>query len=155
MTPNSSEGTPKFSNDSERHGLLGRVIENWLTSVNERQYQIPFCQVLAAEGERILYVSTHGPFEKGKDIVTCTAGGEVRAYQLKAGDIGLSEWRDIHGEIVNLVELAIELPGAPPVTDFVPYLVTNGELTDPVLEQARAANVAWESRGVRRRLRVI
>jgi hypothetical protein len=110
---------------------------------------------LAAEGERILYVSTHGPFEKGKDIVTCTSGGEVRAYQLKTGDIGLSEWRDIHGEIVNLVELAIELPGAPPVTDFVPYLVTNGELTDPVLEQVRAANVAWESRGVRRRLRVI
>ncbi len=89
MTPNSGEGTPKSSTDTERHGLLGRVIENWLTSVNERQYQVPFCQVLAAEGETILYVSTHGPFEKGKDIITRTAAGVIRAYQLKAGDIGL------------------------------------------------------------------
>jgi hypothetical protein len=126
-----------------------------LTSVNERQYQLPFCQVLAAEGETILYVSTHGPFEKGKDIVTRTAAGEVRAYQLKAGDIGLSEWREIYGEIVNLVELAIELPGKSPITEFVPYLVTNGELTDPVLEQVRAANVTWQSRRIDKRLNVV
>jgi hypothetical protein len=155
MTPNSSEGTPKFSNDSERHGLLGRVIENWLTSVNERQYQLPFFQVLAAEGETILYVSSHGPFEKGKDVITRTAVGEIRAYQLKAGDISLSGWRDIHGEIVNLVELAIELPGTTPITEFVPYLVTNGELKDPVLEQVRVENVTWQSRGIDKTLKVI
>ncbi len=126
-----------------------------MTSVNERQYQIPFCQVLAAEGETILYVSTHGPFEKGKDIITRTSTGEVRAYQLKAGDIGLSDWRNIYGEIVNLVELAIELPGTAPITEFVPYLVTNGELTDPVVEQIRVANVTWQARGVNKRLCVI
>lgn len=33
--------------------MLERVIENWLASVNERQYQIPFCQLLAAEGEKV------------------------------------------------------------------------------------------------------
>src|ERR1700689_3756637 len=120
MNPNSNEGTQKSSSDSERHRLLGRVIENWLTSVNERQYQLPFCQVLAAEGETILYVSTHGPFEKGRDIITRTPSGEIRAYQLKAGDIALGSWREIYGEIVNLVELAIELPGAAPITAFVP-----------------------------------
>jgi len=126
-----------------------------LTSINERQYQIPFCQVLAAEGETILYVSAHGPFEKGKDIITRTAGGEVRAYQLKAGDIGLGEWRQIHGEIVNLVELAIEFPGTTPITDFVPYLVTNGELTDPVLEQIRVSNVGWKGRGIEKAVHVV
>jgi hypothetical protein len=146
MTPNSNESTPKFSNDSERHGLLGRVIENWLISANERQYQIPFCQVLAAEGETILYVSPHGPFEKGKDVITRTTTGETRAYQLKAGNIGLSEWRNMYGEIVNLVELAIEFPGTAPITQFVPYLVTNGELTDPVLEQVRVSNLGWQNR---------
>lgn len=122
MTPISEEETRKSSNDSERNGLLGRVIENWLTSVNERQYQLPFCQALAAGGETILYVSSHGPYEKGKDIITRTSDGEIRAYQLKAGDIGLSDWREIHGEIVNLVELPIELPGEEPITEFVPYL---------------------------------
>jgi hypothetical protein len=135
--------------------LLGRVIENWLTSINERQYQIPFCQVLAAEGETILYISTHGPFEKGKDVITRTAAGEIRAYQLKAGNIGLNDWHKIYGEIVSLVELAIELPGRPPITDFVPYLVTNGELTVPVVEQIRVANLTWRSRAVGNELRVI
>lgn len=111
--------------------------------------------MLAAEGETILYVSSHGPFEKGKDIVTRTPDGEVRAYQLKAGDIGVAGWRAIHGEIVNLVELPIESPGKTPVTDFVPYLVTNGELTDPVMEQIRAANVGWQARGMTKALHTI
>src|SRR5208337_3437864 len=155
MTPRSNKGTRKSPSDSERHGLLGRVIENWLTSVNERQYQLPFCQVLAAEGETILHVSTHGPFAKGRDIITRTARGEIRAYQLKAGSISLNGWRGIQGEIANLVELAIEFPGKDPITDFVPYLVTNGELTDPVLEQIRVANVSWRRRGVRKQLRVV
>ncbi|MGB9488543.1 MAG: hypothetical protein WCD04_20805 [Terriglobia bacterium] len=111
--------------------------------------------MLAAEGETVLYVSTHGPFEKGKDIITRTATGEIRAYQFKAGGIGLGDWREIHGEIVNLVELAIELPGSAPVAEFVPYLVTNGELTDPVLEQVRVANVTWQSRGINKALHII
>jgi hypothetical protein len=111
--------------------------------------------VLAAEGETILYVSTHGPFEKGKDIITRTSSGEIRAYQLKAGDIGLGEWRNVYGEIVNLVELPIELPGESPIIDFVPYLVTNGELTDPVVEQVRASNLAWQKRGIDKALRVV
>lgn len=126
-----------------------------MTSVNERQYQLPFCQVLAAEGETILYISTHGPFEKGKDIVTRHPNGEIRAYQLKAGNIAVGAWRDIYGEIVNLVELAIELPGRTAITEFVPYLVTNGELTDPVLDQVRAANVTWQQRGINKTLRVV
>jgi len=152
VTRNSSENTARYSSDSERSGLLDRVIENWLTSTNERQYQLPFCQVLAAEGETILYISTHGPFEKGKDIITRTASGEIRAYQLKAGDIGLGTWREIYGEIVNLVELAIEIPGNPPITDFTPYLVTNGELTAPVIEQVRVVNLTWKSRGIDKEL---
>jgi hypothetical protein len=126
-----------------------------LTSANERQYQLPFCQVLAASGETILYTSTHGPFEKGKDIITKTAAGEIRAYQLKCGDIGLSEWRAVYGEITNLVELAIEHVSAGLIANFTPYLVTNGDLKDPVLEQVRVSNITWEKRGVPNKLLVI
>ena len=111
--------------------------------------------MLAAEGESILYVSSHGPFEKGKDVITRAPNGEIHAYQLKAGDIGLSEWREIYGEIVNLVELAIELPGMAPITEFAPYLVTNGELTDPVREQVRVANVTWQERGIHKSLHIV
>jgi len=126
-----------------------------LISANERQYQLPFCQVLAASGETILYTSTHGPFEKGKDIITRTPTGEIRAYQLKCGDVGLSEWRAVSGEVNNLVELAIEHVSAGLITNFTAYLVTNGELKDPVLEQVRVANVSWEKRGVANKLLVI
>src|SRR5216683_980372 len=155
MTQNSSAAQTQFSPESERHGLLARVIENWLISANERQYQLPFCQVLAASGETILYTSTHGPFEKGKDIITRTPTGEIRAYQLKCGDVGLSEWRAVSGEVNNLVELAIEHVSAGLITNFTAYLVTNGELKDPVLEQVRVANVSWEKRGVANKLLVI
>ncbi len=155
MTPNSSGDMRTSFGDSERNGLLERVIENWLTSVNERQYQLPFCHVLAARGERILYISSHGPFEKGKDIITRTTDGTIHAFQLKKGDIGLREWRDIDGEVRNLIELAIEIPGEAPITGFVPYLVTNGELTDPVIEQIRVSNLSRHSRGIHTELRII
>jgi hypothetical protein len=155
MTQNSSGDTRTSSGESERNGLLERVIENWLTSANERQYQLPFCQVLAARGETILYVSSHGPFEKGKDVISSTADGAIHAYQLKRGDIGLREWRDIHGEVENLVELAIEISGRAPVTEFVPHLVTNGDFKDPVLEQIRVTNLSRHSRGFHNELRTI
>lgn len=136
-------------------GVLERAIENWLTRVNERQYQLPFCQVLAARGEAILYISTHHPFEKGKDIITRTRNGKINAYQLKAGNVGVGEWREISGEVANLVELAIELPGEAPITRFTPFLVTNGQLTAPALEQIRSANVSWRGRGIANQLRTI
>jgi hypothetical protein len=69
--------------------LIDRVIENWLSSINERQYQIPFCQVLETEGERVVYISSHGPQELGKDIVTIASDGLPSAYQLKAGAIDM------------------------------------------------------------------
>lgn len=155
MTQNLSGDSRTSFGESERNGLLERVIENWLTSVNERQYQLPFCQVLAARGETILYISSHGPFEKGKDVITSTADGAIHAYQMKKGDIGLREWRDIQGEVENLIELAIEISGRAPVTEFVPYLVTNGEFTDPVIEQIRVANLSRHNRGTHNELRTI
>jgi hypothetical protein len=59
-------------------GVIERVIENWLTNANERSYQIPFCQLLVAEGETVIYVSPHGPFEQGKDVVTVDKRGQPR-----------------------------------------------------------------------------
>jgi hypothetical protein len=106
-------------------------------------------------GETILYVSSHGPFEKGKDVITSTPEGVIHAYQLKKGDIGLHEWREIHGEVENLIELAIEISGRAPITDFVPYLVTNGGFTDPVIEQIRVSNLSRHNRGIHNELRTI
>ena len=81
--------------------MIERVVENWLTNANERQYQIPFCQVLAAEGETVVYISPHGQREQGKDVITLGRGRNrvPRAYQLKAGRVTLKDWREYHGEI--------------------------------------------------------
>jgi hypothetical protein len=102
-------------------GVIERVIENWLTSANERSYQIPFCQLLAAEGETVIYFSSHGPFEQGKDVVTRDQNGKMRGYQLKSGDFSLSEWRRYKGEINDLVELPIEHPASGTSGKHIPY----------------------------------
>src|SRR6202049_2336115 len=107
MTQSSNRGPRKSDADTTNPGLLRRIIENWLTSANERQYQIPFCQLLSAEGESVLDISTHHPHEKGKDILTLSPDGTIKAYQLKAGRIDLGTWHSIEGEINNLVELPV------------------------------------------------
>jgi hypothetical protein len=127
-------------------GVIERVIENWLNSSNERSYQIPFCQLLAAEGETVVYVSPHGPFEQGKDVVTIDDGGKVRAYQLKCGDIGLAEWRRNKGEINDLVEMPINHPGVLSSRHHTPYLVTNGEIKDTAIKAINSSNQSWRKR---------
>jgi hypothetical protein len=126
--------------------LLGRIIENWLTSVNERQYQIPFCQLLSAEGESVVEISSHHPHEKGKDIVTVLPDRTVRAYQLKAGRIDLGTWHSIEGEINSLVELPVEHPSIKRKKWHQPFLVTNGDITPPVIDQIRSKNESFRRR---------
>lgn len=65
--------------------MIERVVENWLTSITERGYQIPFTQILTLEGHKVLYVSKHGQMEQGKDIITVDAQGHPCAFQLKSG----------------------------------------------------------------------
>jgi len=117
-----------------------------LTSVNERQYQIPFCQLLSAEGESVIDISSHHPHEKGKDIVTVLPDQTVKAYQLKAGRIDLSTWHSIEGEINNLVELPVEHPSIKVKKWHQPVLVTNGDITPPVIDQIRSKNESFRRR---------
>lgn len=91
-------------------------------------------QLLAFQGHRILHKSSHGPMEQGKDIITIASDGVPCAYQLKAeGDINLSTWRKIKGEIDELIEIPIQHPSI--ANDFPnhrAYFVNNGFLKDTV-----------------------
>src|SRR5215469_6702960 len=122
------------------NGVIERAIENWLTKTNERNYQSAFCQVLMHEGHRILFSSSHGPMEQGKDIITIGPDGRCHAYQTKTGDIGLAEWRSIAGEIQELIELPVDYPGIDKAQIHRAYLVTNGSITDPVRLQITDRN---------------
>src|SRR5216683_2719353 len=146
MTLNSSEDLNPSTANSSNNGLIGRIVENWLTSATERGYQIAFCQLLATEGEELLYIATHGPFEKGKDVITRAPDRSIRGYQLKGGDIRLGEWRSIKEQIDNLVELPVHLPQCPPNSRHLPFFVTNGRVDDVVLDYINTANLGWQQR---------
>jgi hypothetical protein len=124
--------------------VIERVVENWLTSANERQYQIPFCQVLASEGETVLYISPHGALEQGKDIVSLGPDKVPRAYQLKGGDLKLADWQRYKGEIDELVELPISSAIVRSRQHHRPYFVTNGRVADTVLNRIETANKVWK-----------
>jgi len=111
--------------------VIERAIESWLTRTNERNYQAAFCQVLMHQGHRVLHSSSHGPMEQGKDIITVDPDGNYHAYQTKTGNIGLSEWREISGEIQELVELPIDYPGVDKASGHRAYLIANGQIFGP------------------------
>lgn len=123
--------------------MIERVVANWLTSANERQYQIPFCQLLAAEGETIVYISPHGQMEQGKDVATTLPDGRVHGYQLKGGKLTLKDWRAYKGEIDELVQYPINHPSINVGELHKSFLVTNGRVADPVINAIRSANEAW------------
>lgn len=120
--------------------MIERAIENWLINTNEINYQSAFCQVLMNNGHRVIYNSTHGQMEQGKDIITVDKKGEYCAYQLKTGNIGLGVWRKIRGEVQELTELPIVHPSISKKKVHRSYLVTNGEFSDPVRFQIDALN---------------
>ena len=135
--------------------MIERIVENWLTNATERSFQIPFCQLLSAQGEKLLYIASHGQFEKGKDVVTELPNGRLRAYQMKAGDIKLAQWREINGQVNSLVELPIHLPAVVSDEWHEPYLVTNGRVEDAVLDHINMANEGWSRRSFPNPLRTI
>jgi len=120
--------------------MIERAIENWLINTNEENYQLPFCHLLLNKGYQIIYISKHGPFERGKDIIAVNTEGENCAYQLKTRNIDTDDWREIKGEIDELVELIPRIPNFPGNTLHKCYIVTNGDVADPVKDQIDSRN---------------
>lgn len=67
-----------------------RLVEHWLSRINERGYEVPFCQTLASKGYRVLRCG-HSPTEHGKDVLAIAPDGVVFAYQLKSGDVSQAD----------------------------------------------------------------
>jgi hypothetical protein len=124
-----------------------KLVEHWLTNVNELGYQIPLCEALLAHGYTILHVSRHGRGEHGKDVIARDPAGHLTTFQLKGGDINLSAWRSIRGEVEELVQLPVMLPGVAPHEPHAPILVTNGELTGDAVQNIREYVDAWQRAG--------
>lgn len=93
--------------------MIERIIENWLTKVNEKSFQVPFCQMLIGEDYQVVHLSRHGSFEEGKDVLAIAPDGVPCAFQLKGangGKISQNEWSKYNEQITRLVEIPIKHP---------------------------------------------
>lgn len=132
--------------------MLERVVENWLTSVNELSMQVPFCQLLAGEGYQVVHVSRHDPFEQGKDVIAIAPDGVPCAFQLKSpsasGKITNRQWeRECRDQVIRLVEIPIKHPSIDPNLPRRTYFVTSGLLDEEVRVEIDDRNPDWERRG--------
>jgi|GEM_PF-1040117 len=128
--------------------MLARIVENWLTNAGELGYQAAFSQLLMSEGYRVLHAAVHHPYEHGKDLVAISPDGELHAFQLKGGDIGLSELDKLQGQLFTLAGTAVTYPGVePPRPPDRAFLITNGRLTAPARDRLRSFNDANRQRG--------
>ena len=129
--------------------MIERLVENWLTSVGERGFETPFAQLLTQEGHQVLQGPVHHPFEHGKDIITIAPDEAACAYQLKGPDLhSLRDFEKIYDQLLALVTTGISHPaiGTPRKPDRA-YLVTNGELTQPVRDRIEKLNVSNKALG--------
>jgi hypothetical protein len=124
-----------------------RLVEDWLIRINERGYEVPFCQSLLAQGYRVLRCG-HSPTEHGKDVLAVAREGEVCAYQLKTGDFGLAEINKYRDQLAMLVEARPIHPGLPDTFAYRPFLVTTGEFKDPAISLIEELNAGWKARGL-------
>ena len=129
--------------------MIEKLIENWLINVHELGYQIPFCEVLLTEKYSVLHVSKHGRGEHGKDVIARDQNGQLFAYQLKQGDITLNDWREMRGEVEELVRLPVSttLPTLSTPQSHTPVLVTNGELRGDAATSIQSFAAQWQRDG--------
>lgn len=120
--------------------MIGKLIENWLSSTTERGYMPAFCQLLVSQNYQLLYISPHGPDEAGKDIIARNSKGKLECFQLKNGDVNLSEFRKIEGEIEELLKHPIVHPSVSGEERFLSFMVVNGRVNDPVRTRIKQRN---------------
>jgi hypothetical protein len=123
-----------------------RLVDDWLTRINERGYQTAFGQVLAAQGFRILR-NGHSAYEHAKDVLAIATNEEVHCYQLKDGNIDIDAFERDFGQISALVQARPSHPSLPADYVYRAFLVTNGLFTDPALDRILHHNLGWEKLG--------
>ena len=129
-------------------GLLEKLVESWLDSINERGYQSAFCSLLCTEGHVILHNTRHSPIENGKDVITIAPDGNRHLIQLK-GNPGRRFKQSDFASHVNQLDMLAALPWkTSDNVSEIPFFVTNGE----VEEEARLAfdqyNAGLSKRGL-------
>jgi hypothetical protein len=127
--------------------VLERVIENWLTKVNERGFETAFTQLLIAEGYTVLHEPAHHPTEHGKDVVAVAPDGMKWAFQLKGEDYDLEKIGTIVPQLYGLVTSSFDYPGFAGRPDRTAF-VTTGTLKPPARDRLRSFDSANTEAGL-------
>jgi hypothetical protein len=86
--------------------------------------------------------------ELGKDVLAIAPDGIPCAYQLKRGDISLSDWRNnISQQVQDLVQGRIVHPSIDASQQHRAYLVTSGKIEEETIRAIDDMNRAWQTRG--------
>jgi hypothetical protein len=112
-----------------------KLIEIWLDSAGERQYQFAFRDALMASGYTVLHNTSHTALELGKDVIARDKSGALNAYQLKGnpgGRLTIGQWHELIPQINVLVYSPVSHPSIKAGTPHSPFLVTNGEIHEDV-----------------------
>jgi hypothetical protein len=128
-----------------------KLIEIWLDSAGEREYQFAFRNALLFLGGTILHSTSHTSLELGKDIIAI-GNGELAAYQLKGNPgsrLTISQWHELIPQINALVYQPVSHPNVRRGTRHQPYLVTNGEIHEDVYAAIAGYNAQVESSELR------
>jgi|GEM_PF-1237201 len=124
-----------------------RLVEDWLSRINERGYEVPFCQTLIAKGYRVVRCG-HSPIEHGKDVIAIAPDGLVYCYQLKSGDVAQTELAKHLPQLNMLVEARPSHPSLPADFKYCPVLVTTGEYSPPAVSLVKELNGSWKDRSL-------
>lgn len=111
--------------------MLRSVLVDYLDSVKEREFDLPFLALLPAMGFHDVHF-THGQAEFGKDFLAKKVenGAEIQySFQSKAGDIGQANWHhDVMGQMLDSVLVGLSHPSFDRNLPHQVVLVTTGRL---------------------------
>ncbi|WP_029106678.1 hypothetical protein [Mycobacterium sp. URHD0025] len=147
--------------------MLRAVVENFLKSLTEREFDGPLLAILSSRGFTDIHF-THGGFEFGKDVIAkkaeakggilarlrrgCSRGNglTLRQYsiQSKAGDIGMPEWRAVRSQLEECEYNTLSHPSFDEALPRVAVLVTTGHLKGAAAPDAQQFKKSCKARGL-------
>jgi hypothetical protein len=110
--------------------MLAAAIGNYVDSLSEREFDVPFIALLRLHGFTDIHF-LHGAFEFGKDFIAKRKEDGIEyqyAFQTKAGDLGLSEWKECRGQIDMLRVNSLAHPNFDKAMPRKARFVTTGRL---------------------------
>jgi hypothetical protein len=140
----------QLSTENGENTLLKRVIERYLRASNEREYGIPFCQLLWSMGYELLESHpVHHPFEFGKDVRAIHTGKSPRVwlFQTKSGDISQSDWSEMERQLKLMLVMPVNHPNIQPDEQVQAVWVCTGDLATTVSPIMAQFNEEYQKQG--------